>query len=99
MFLFGIGCWQNWVELMPVACLALGASLFPISPFVAVPASILKLTKLTSSAPTILVGAHEKNAHHRSSRKRTASCTRRRSETIRLIDLNPVTGTEKNQYL
>src|ERR1700688_5329622 len=75
--------WQNWVELMPVAWLALGVSLFVISPFVAVPAAILKLS---SSAPTTLVGAHEKNARQRSSRRRTASRTRRRSETLRLID-------------
>src|SRR6202011_4544214 len=98
MFFCGIGIWQNWVELMPVAWLALGASLFVISPFVAVPASILKLTS-TSSAPITSVGPHEKNARQRSSRRRTASRTRRRSETLRLIDRDPLTGTEKIQYL
>src|SRR5260370_36698587 len=98
MFFLGIGFWQNWVELMPVAWLARRHSLFVIPPFVAVPASILKLTS-TSSAPTTLVGAHEKNARQRSSRRRTASRTRRRSETLRLIDRDPVTGTEIIQYL
>src|SRR3984893_6061215 len=98
MFFLGIGFWQNWVELMPVAWLAFGASVILLSPFIAVPASILKLTS-TSSAPTTSVGAHEKNARQRSSRRRTASRTRRRSETLRLIDRDPVTGTEKIQYL
>jgi len=63
--------------------LALGASLFVAHPFVADPASILKLT---SSAPTTLVGAHEKNARQRSSRRRTASSSGRWSKVIRLID-------------
>src|ERR1700691_3592446 len=75
--------WQNWVDWMPVAWLALGVSLFVVYPFVTVPASILKLT---SSAPTTLVGAHEKNARQRSSRRRAASRTRRRPETLRFID-------------
>ena len=74
---------QNWVELMPVAWLAFGLVPILVAPYVAAPASILKLS---SSAPTTLVGANEKNARQRSSRRRTASRTRRRSETIRLID-------------
>src|SRR5271154_2142883 len=75
--------WQNWVELMPRAWLALGASLLLVAIVrIAAPASILELP----SASTILVGANEKNARQRSSRRRTASRTRRWSETLRLID-------------
>src|ERR1700691_774666 len=80
--------WQNWVESMPFAWLASGVSLFlaavvtPALGRVAAPAFILE----PSSASTILVGANEKNARQRSSRRRTASRTGRRSETLRLID-------------
>jgi hypothetical protein len=75
--------WQKWVELMPFACLAFGIPLIVAAAFeVADPAFIL----VPSSALTILVGANEKNARQRSSRRRTASRTRRRTETLRLID-------------
>ena len=37
MFFFGIGFWQNWVELVPVAWLALGLHPVLVSPFVADP--------------------------------------------------------------
>jgi hypothetical protein len=50
--------WLKVLELLPVACFALGAALFFAASLLTTPAFILKL----SSAPTTLVGAHEKNA-------------------------------------
>ena len=68
MFFRGIGFWQIWLELLPFALFAFGMLLLDVAaPYVAIPVSILKLTKLTSSAPTTLVGANEKNARQRSS--------------------------------